>query len=79
MPSANVVWGKYLKDKGYKRRVIPDSCPACYTVDQFAKDHISGTYILAISGHVVCVQDGNYYDSWDSGNEVPAYYWTKEE
>ena len=27
--------------------------------------------------HVVAVVDGNYYDAWDSGDEVPIYYWKK--
>lgn len=26
--------------------------------------------------HVVCVEDGNYYDTWDSGGEVPIFYWS---
>lgn len=32
---------------------------------------------ILIDGHVVCVQDGYYYDSWDSGNEIPIYYWER--
>lgn len=28
--------------------------------------------------HAVTVVDGDYYDAWDSGNEVPLYYWSKE-
>lgn len=28
--------------------------------------------------HVVTVVDGNYYDAWDSGGEVPIYYWQHE-
>lgn len=75
MPSANHVWGKYLRDNGYDRKMIPNTCPDCYTVKEFCKEHQTGTYILALSGHVVCVKDGDYYDSWDSGNEVPIYYW----
>lgn len=78
MPSANAVWGAYLKSKGFRRHVIPDSCPDCYTVSDFAADHPDGTYILAISGHVVAVKDGSYFDSWDSGREIPIYYWQKE-
>ena len=78
MPSANTVWGRYLTAKGYRRTMISDICPDCYTVRDFAKDHPNGTYILAISGHVVCVTDGNYYDTWDSGDEIPTYYWWKE-
>ena len=25
--------------------------------------------------HAVAVIDGDYYDSWDSGDEVPTYFW----
>lgn len=78
MPSANTVWGSYLKSKGFRRCLIPDSCPECYTVAQFAEDHKKGTYILALNGHVVAVEDGSYFDTWDSGNEIPIYYWERE-
>lgn len=78
MPSANHVWGAYLHSKGYERHLIEDT--TCrYTVRQFASEHPNGTYILALSGHVVCVKDGNYYDTWDSGMEIPIYYWKKKE
>lgn len=79
MPSANAVWGRYLKSKGFRREIIPDSCPDCYTVEDFCQDHPKGVYVLAVGGHVLTVVDGDYYDSWDSGNETPVYYWTKEE
>lgn len=78
MPSANSVWGRYLWDKGYKRHVAPDTCPNCYTVARFAEEHPNGEYILALNGHVVACVNGDYYDTWDSGNEIPVYYWTKE-
>ena len=73
MPSANSVWGAYLRRKGYRRELAPDDV----TVDDFAESHPTGTYILALSGHVVCVQDGDLYDSWDSSNEIVLYYWEK--
>lgn len=78
MPTANHVWGAYLRRHGFRRRALPDDCPDCYTVADFCRDHPHGTYVLAISGHVVCVADGIYYDTWDSGSESPAYYWYKE-
>lgn len=78
MPSANTVWGNFLKRQGYERHLIPSTYD-CYTVKDFAKDHPEGSYVLAISGHVVCVCDGDYYDSWDSGDEVPVYYWKRGE
>ena len=78
MPSANAVWGAYLRSKGFTRYVIPADCPECYTISDFARDNPHGKYVLAIGSHVVTVIDGNYYDSWDSGEEIPVYYWKKE-
>lgn len=79
MPSANSVWGAYLRQRGFTRYVIPNTCPDCYTVAEFATDHPRGVYVLALSGHVVCVVDGQYHDTWDSGNEIPLFYWEKED
>ena len=79
LPSANAVWGAYLRRNGYQRDIIPNDCPSHYTVENFCNDHPYGTYILAISGHVVCVIDGKFYDSWNSGKEIPLYYWSREE
>lgn len=77
MPTANHVWGAYLRSKGWKRQVIPNDCPDCYTVADFCNDHKAGIYILALNRHVVCVIDGDYFDTWDSGEEIPLYYWEK--
>lgn len=79
MPSANHVWGAYLRRKGFRRRILPDTCPDCYTVADFARDHPSGTYLLALDGHVVCLIDGDWYDTWDSGGKIPLYYWTRKD
>ena len=79
MPSSNAVWGAYLHDLGYKRKVIPDTCPNCYSIIQFCLDNPYGKYLLATGTHVVTVIDGDYYDTWDSGDEVPVYYFTKED
>lgn len=76
MPSANAVWGEYLKEKGFTRKLVQEDSD--YTVADFAKDHPDGIFILAIDGHVVCVIDGVWIDSWDSGNEIPVYYWRKQ-
>ena len=76
MPSANLVWGRYLKELGFRRYLIDDTLED-YTVADFCRDHPKGTYILAIDGHVVCAVDGFYYDSWDSGQEIPIFYWTR--
>lgn len=77
LPNADSVWGELLKDQGYIRKAIPDTCPACYTVRDFCVDHPKGTYVLGTGSHVVTVIDGDYYDSWDSGSESPIMYWRK--
>lgn len=75
MPSSNAVWGAYLYDQGFKRAVIDNTCPNCYTVKDFCHDNSKGLFLLATGEHVVAIIDGDYYDSWDSGDEIPVYYW----
>lgn len=78
MPSANHVWGAYLRENGFVRKAIPNTCPDCYTIRDFCIDNPSGLFVLATGTHVVTVKDGDYYDTWDSGNEIPVYYFEKE-
>lgn len=78
MPSTNSVWSQYLYGCGYRRTSLPDTCPDCYTVKEFCQDFPNGRYLLALDGHVVAVIDGDYYDTGDSGNEVPLFYWRKD-
>lgn len=78
MPSSNDVWGSFLYSRGFRRYLLPDTCPYCYTVKDFCNNHTVGVFLLATGSHVVAVEDGDYYDAWDSGNEVPMYYWKLE-
>lgn len=75
MPSADSVWGKYLYQLGFEPFLIPSVCPKCVTVNEFTKMYPYGIYIIGTGSHAVAVIDGNYYDSWDSGNEVPSFFW----
>ena len=78
MPSSNAVWNAYLINKGFNRYAIPNTCPDCYTVIDFCEDHPHGKYLLATGTHVISVDNGDYYDTWDSGDETPIYFYTKE-
>lgn len=73
--SSNNVWGSVLRQNGFKRYPIPNTCPDCYTIKDFCDDHPDGIFVLGTGTHAVCVEDGDYFDSWDSGGEVPIYYW----
>lgn len=77
MPSSDAVWGAVLRQNGFYREAIPNTCPDCYTAEDFCKDHPEGTYVLAFGGHVATVVDGDLYDSWDSSREIPQFYWYK--
>lgn len=78
MPDSGEVWGSYLREKGFSRHVLPNECPECYTIKEFCYDHPHGTYVLATRSHVVAVVSGNYYDSYDSGDKTPIFYWEKD-
>ena len=78
MPSSNETWGIFLRKQGFKRYIIPNECPDCYTIEDFCNDHPYGVFVVATGTHVVTCVNGNYYDTWDSGKKIPIYYFTKE-
>ena len=78
MPSANNVWGAVLRLHGFRRAAIPAECPDCYTVGDFIREYPEGTYVVALKNHVVTVVDGVLYDTWNSMDENPIYFWRRE-
>lgn len=79
LPNSNAVWASYLKGLGFKKAIIPDTCPDCYTVEDFAEDNPYGIYVLCTGTHTVTVINENVYDAWDSSREIPTYYYYKED
>lgn len=77
MPSSDSVIGAVLRGAGYNRYAVDNSCPDCYTVEEFCHANPQGTFVLFTGGHVVTAIDGCLYDSWDSSREIPIYYWSK--
>ena len=74
MPSSDNVWGAVLRQNGFNRAVIPNTCPDCYTAEDFCEDHPYGVFVLAFGGHVATVVDGVLYDSWNTSQLIPQYY-----
>lgn len=91
MPNSNRVWKEYLKNAGYSEELILNTCPRCYTVKQFCVQHPNGRYLLSTTeytltskiivtgSHVVTVIDGDYYDTWDSGDDIPLSYFYRRD
>lgn len=69
------IWGHYLYSLGFEPFLLPSTCPKCVTVNEFTKMYPKGVYIIGTGKHAVAIIDGNYYDSWDSGNEIPSFFW----
>lgn len=76
--SSNSVWGSVLRQHGFYRHSIPNRCPDCYTMEDFARDHQKGVYVVGTGNHVATVKDGMIFDSWDSSKEIPVYFWGLE-
>lgn len=79
MPSGDSVWGSVLREHGFYRSAIPNTCPNCYTIEDFCRDNPKGVFVLGTGNHVVTVVDGDYFDIWDSGREIPVYSWYRKE
>lgn len=77
--NSNNLWTYFLKEKGFKMRIILDKYPDYYTVEDFCIDHPKGTYVLGTGSHAVCVQDGIIFDVWNSSQEVVIYYFERWE
>ena len=79
MPHANSVWGAVLRKNGFTRGAIENTCPDCYTAAEFCEDHPEGVYVLGFGRHVATVKNGNLFDTWDSSDEIPQYFWYRKE
>lgn len=73
MPSANVIWGEYLESNGMTYRELRHP----QTVRQFCLAHPYGVYTIGTGSHAVTVIDGDWYDIWDSGDEIVSYYFER--
>lgn len=70
--SKEPVFRKFIEARGDHFQAIHGDLP---TVEEFCEQHPSGVYLLLVSkskatntSHMVAVVNGDYYDSWGSGN-----------
>lgn len=76
---SNAVIGSVLRQHGFYRAIIPNSCPDCYTIADFCRDNPDGDFVVGTGSHIVAVVDGNLVDTWNSEKLVPLYYWYRNE
>ena len=79
LPQANSVIAATLRRNGFYKAVIPDTCADCYTAEMFCEDHPEGVYVLGFGTHVATVIDGELWDSWDSSQEIPIYFFYRKD
>ena len=79
MPSSNIVTSSVLRQHGFKKANVSNKCPDCFTVKDFCNLNRRGVYVLYADGHVVTAVNGDYYDTWDSGDSIPMSIWYKGE
>ena len=75
LPNSNMIWGMYMRERGAKQFLLPETCPECITVRAFCERYPDGVYVIGTGTHAVCTIDGDWYDSWDSGECVPTVFW----
>ncbi len=76
---SNAVIASVLRQNGFYRAIIPNYCPDCYRIADFAAEHPEGTYVVGTGTHVVAVVDGNIIDTFNSMDLIPIYYWYRKE
>ncbi|UUV46378.1 hypothetical protein [Bacillus phage vB_BanS-Thrax2] len=79
MPNCDDAWKQFLINNGftYNKLAIKRGSKRP-KVAEFAKDNKKGTFVLRVANHLVTLEDGYYYDSWDSGTCSMYGYWSKE-
>lgn len=80
MPNDKETWKEYLNRNNFKHhKITVKKGSKRGTVAEFAKKNKKGTFVLSVANHLVTVQDGFYYDTWDSGSCSLYGYYEKQD
>ena len=80
MPDTKEAIGKVLCDNGfeYVKLSKPERGMRRNTVYETAAMMKKSKLVANCTGHVVCIKDGKYHDTGDSGNMAVFSYWLKK-
>jgi hypothetical protein len=79
MMHRDAAWGSVLRQHGFRKKIIPNVCPDCFTAEDFCQANPRGIFVLGFGNHTACVIDGVLLDTWQSSDEIPIYVWYKKE
>ena len=54
------------------------TCALPISVGDFLNEYPVGVYVIALKNHVVAVENGVLFDTWNSMDENPIYFWRRE-
>ncbi|PER55688.1 hypothetical protein CN495_08005 [Bacillus thuringiensis] len=78
MPNSKEAWKTYLRRHRFiEHKVSNKKGTKRPKVQEFARSHRTGTFVLSVANHVVTCEDGYYYDLDDFGRSSLYSYWEK--
>jgi hypothetical protein len=79
MMHRDAAWGSVLRQHGFRKKIIPNACPDCFTAEDFCLANPRGVFVLGFGNHTACVIDGVLLDTWRSSDEIPIYVWYRKD
>jgi hypothetical protein len=75
MPNDDKLLGIVYKKLGYTRHTFGGG--RRLRIDEFAKKHPKGKFMINLPGHVCALVNGKVYDTWDCSDRCICSWWEK--